>query len=74
MSASLLNTVERTDTDTATFGTGCFWCTEAVFEQLNGVLSVTSGRIRRWRAKASRVVSDPYSVSGGRGAAGSPLT
>ncbi|MBD0332926.1 MAG: peptide-methionine (S)-S-oxide reductase MsrA [Chitinophagaceae bacterium] len=29
--------------DTATFGTGCFWCTEAIFEQLNGVLKVTSG-------------------------------
>jgi peptide-methionine (S)-S-oxide reductase len=43
MSSSLINSVERTNTDTATFGTGCFWCTEAVFEQLNGVLSVTSG-------------------------------
>lgn len=30
-------------TDTATLGTGCFWCTEAIFEQLNGVISVTSG-------------------------------
>ena len=30
-------------TDTATFGTGCFWCTEAIFEQLNGVLKVSSG-------------------------------
>ncbi len=29
--------------DTATFATGCFWCTEAIFEQLNGVLKVTSG-------------------------------
>lgn len=30
-------------TDTATFGTGCFWCTEALFQQLDGVLKVTSG-------------------------------
>src|SRR5687768_13562465 len=35
--------VNPASTDTATFGTGCFWCTEAIFEQLDGVLSVTSG-------------------------------
>lgn len=29
--------------DTATFATGCFWCTEAKFQQLNGVVKVTSG-------------------------------
>ena len=27
----------------ATFGSGCFWCTEAIFEKLNGVESVVSG-------------------------------
>jgi peptide-methionine (S)-S-oxide reductase len=29
--------------DTATFGTGCFWCTEAIFQQLEGVEKVVSG-------------------------------
>ena len=27
----------------ATFGSGCFWCTEAIFERLNGVVKVESG-------------------------------
>jgi len=29
--------------DIATFANGCFWCTEAIFQQLNGVEKVTSG-------------------------------
>jgi len=31
------------DLQTATFGNGCFWCTEAIFQTLKGVVSVASG-------------------------------
>ncbi len=38
-----MTTNETTKLDTATFGEGCFWCTEAIFQRLKGVVSVTAG-------------------------------
>ncbi|MBW7890674.1 MAG: peptide-methionine (S)-S-oxide reductase MsrA [Chitinophagaceae bacterium] len=33
----------RSHTAIATFANGCFWCTEAVFQQVKGISKVTSG-------------------------------
>ncbi|HTH55823.1 MAG TPA: peptide-methionine (S)-S-oxide reductase MsrA [Cyclobacteriaceae bacterium] len=35
--------MESSELKTATFGAGCFWCTEAVFLNVNGVTKVVSG-------------------------------
>lgn len=35
--------INNANLDTATFANGCFWCTEAIFQQLEGVESVRSG-------------------------------
>jgi peptide-methionine (S)-S-oxide reductase len=65
-------------TEIAVFGGGCFWCTEAVFERLRGVVSVmpgySGGRIANpsyeqvctgdtGHAEVSRVEYDPGRIS-----------
>src|SRR5580692_4182283 len=66
------------DAETITLGAGCFWCTEAVFQQIPGVLSVTSGYMggtvknpsyddvctgNTGHAEVSRVIFDPKKTS-----------
>jgi peptide-methionine (S)-S-oxide reductase len=64
--------------DTATFAAGCFWCTEAQFKELKGVVHVISGYTGGWvanpsyaqvctgstgHAEATNIIFDPKVIS-----------
>ncbi|MEO0510385.1 MAG: peptide-methionine (S)-S-oxide reductase MsrA [Verrucomicrobiota bacterium] len=69
---------EKVALETATFGAGCFWCVEAVFENLEGVKAVESGYMgghvenpdyrevvtgRTGHAEVTRIYFDPETIS-----------
>jgi len=73
-----LNTTYNNSIATATFAGGCFWCTEAIFQELDGVKSVVSGFTggtvknpayrevvtgRTGHAEAIRITYDPNKIS-----------
>lgn len=73
-----MTTISDKTLDTATFGAGCFWCVEAVYQQLEGVISVSSGYMggavknptykevctgNTGHAEVCQIVYDPQKVS-----------
>lgn len=40
---TIMTTHQTENLEKATFGTGCFWCTEALYESLDGVIDAVSG-------------------------------
>lgn len=69
---------QKDNMETATFAGGCFWCTEAVFLELEGVKSVVSGYIggtvqnptyeqvssgTTGHAEATQIIFDPNVIS-----------
>lgn len=73
-----INNDTATTNDTATFAAGCFWCVEAVFQRLEGVIAVqsgyTGGSVKNpsykevcngttGHAEACRIIYDPSKIS-----------
>ncbi len=63
--------------ETATFGMGCFWCTEAIFQKLKGVTNITPGYAGGYvqnptyeevcagntgHTEVAQIVFDPYQI------------
>lgn len=42
-SQTMMKKTNNSKYDTATFGSGCFWCSEAIFERVEGVVDVIPG-------------------------------
>jgi len=78
LKTTLMNDPIPAKTDTITLGAGCFWCIEAVFLELKGVVSVTSGYMggqtknpsykdictgQTGHAEVARIVYDPAVLS-----------
>ncbi len=78
LNAAIENNDNSSLYDTATLGTGCFWCTEAIFEELKGVKSAVSGYSggqvenptykqvstgETGHTECIRVIYDPYIIS-----------
>lgn len=72
------NTTQASKKEIATFANGCFWCTEAIFEELEGVSGATSGYTggatvnptykevcsgQTGHAEALQIVYDPNKIS-----------